>query len=367
MSRSMRVRGTGLVVASLLAVGVVAPAAPAGAVDGDGTLEVMGESVEPSTDTSFHFDEAEVAAAEEVAESADALAPPEQEAAESLVEYSETAGSGTVDPESVDVLSLDDGNILVATTDATDISGVAVDIEGGEVSAEVATDPSGIQIESAGPGMAGTWGSVVGGDYTLTVRGLGDGNFTWNRRRYNDSASPYYVYWYRRDGDAYPYSRSGPDAKVKTLRVQTFPFDNTAEEAEASWSDSKPRLASWISRAPAIGFTGDCDGSPITPSVNVPGGSISASFKDCDEYDVWRNAAKPGSYWIEMDQGYFIHNGSRSAGFVMSWRARKRHPETGRTLLSGSMHDLNKVVFTIPFGEGERATCTQTDASRTCS
>jgi hypothetical protein len=80
------------------------------------------------------------------------------------------------------------------------------------------------------------------------------------------------------------------------------------------------------------------------------------SFQDRDEYSVWRNGNKPGSYWIEMDQGYFVDGGSRSIGYLVAWKAEQGTP--------GSQHDFQRVVF---FYTGETYTCDQYDAGDTCS
>ncbi|MCX6398996.1 MAG: hypothetical protein NTX33_03565 [Propionibacteriales bacterium] len=329
-------------------------------------MEVAEDTSATFTFSTAQVDKAEAEAARDA--DADSRTSDEEAAADDLLDYSDGEGTGTADAEAVEVVSLAGGEVLIAKTPATELAEVEVVVEDGAVSVTAGTDPGTAVVQSSGPGMAGSWGTIATGDYTLKVGKLGDANFSWKRRRWNDPNSPFYLYWYKRFGDGDPNpDYPGPQPKVKLLRVQSFPFDNTAESAEASWPDDRRRLATWLERDPGTDFEGDCNSSPIRPEIDVPGGVVGFEFKDCDQYHVWRNAEKPGSYWIEMNQGFWVTNGgSKQAGFVMSWQARKKHPTTGAKLLSGSLHDLNKVVFTIPGSEGDTRTCTQTDASRDC-
>ena len=209
------------------------------------------------------------------------------------------------------------------------------------MSTKPGADPTAV---ASGPGLAPYWGGNGDGQYILTVRGIGNGLFTWSRSKLiNDGNGKYDWFAYRRKGDAQPFDITGPNAFVETLRIQNFPFDSV-----------EPNLVNWNEWSPASNFTGDC-GSPMNVGVSVLGASVGTTFQDCDRYSMWRNANKPSSYWLEMDQGYVLRHGNREAAYALAWKQKQG--------TAASQHDLQKLVFHY---NGNAYTCKHTDAGDTC-
>lgn len=190
------------------------------------------------------------------------------------------------------------------------------------------------------------------GSYRLVVKDWGDAVFLWKREKlHNDGDAAKDYFTYSRKASAYPFKlRFSDDPKVRTLRVQSFPYD-----------ELEPKLVDWLDWNPGANFSGGCSGQMSVgishPAVPV---SLGYTFQDCDKYTFWRNGGKPGSYWIEMDQGRFLNDGPREAAYALGFITRQG--------ARASMHDLNLVVFnqfSQLWGSQDKA-CKQTDAGRNC-
>lgn len=306
--------------------------------------EIAGEVLGPGADATVVLDRATIREARADAAS-DRLTNAEEKSRQVLLDASERAG-GSLDEQAVDVVSLLGGDVVLAVPVDIDVTEITVDIDGGRVDVSaLASQSSDAAASGGGPGMAPYWANDGDGQYVLTVTGLGDALFVWQRRKLmDDGDSRYTWYAYKRKGSAQPFTRSGPDARVETLRVQSYPYDSV-----------QSGLLNWVDWDPAASFSGN-EGTPLTVSVSVFGVGTSISFADRDKYTVWRNANNPGSYWIEMDQGYSIDTGSRAAGYALAWKATQG--------TSGSQHDFQRVVF---YFNGDSYTCDQYDASDTCT
>ncbi len=257
------------------------------------------------------------------------------------------ADGGTIDDEAIDVVPLLDGDITLTVPVNVDVDKVNVDIDNGTVSVGALTsesdDPA---ITASGPGMAPTWSTPVDGQYVITVNGLGDALFTWSRvRLLNDGNSTYDWLAYKRRGDAHPVSKTGlPDPRVASLRIQNYPYDSV-----------EPNLVNWNEWDPASNFSGQCDSHVYNAGVTVLGAGFGLSFQDCDGYEVWRNANKPSSYWLQMDQGVVLHGGSRSIGYALAWKQKDG--------TAASQHDYQQVNF---YWNSNDHNCSHTDAGATC-
>lgn len=342
--RAMRAAAVGA--ASVMVVSLLGGSAGAAGSDAlSAPPEVAGETVGPGARGEVVIGESEIEAARD-----DAVADPgdlnaaEQHAEDVLLDASERRG-GSLDRESIDVVPLLGGDIVLAVPADIEVEKVAVNIEDGFVDVSASTSESeGPRAEGSGPGMAPYWGNDGDGQYVLTVSGMGDALFTWKREKLmNDGSTDYTWYSYKRKGDAHPFERTGPNARVAKLRVQSYPYDQIED-----------RLLNWVDWQPASDFHGN-EGAPIAVSVGAPVAGAAITFADRDNYKVWRNAKNPGSYWIEMDQGYFIDGGSREAGYALAWKARQGTP--------GSQHDFQRVVFFYNSGD---YTCDEYDRSDTC-
>lgn len=327
---------------------VVGPAPHAGAdSSGQPTPEIAGEVIGPGADATILVPEAEIdRARNEAADETEAeLTNTEERAQDMLLDASERSG-GTLTEDSVDAFSLVDGDVVVAMPVTIDIAQVKIDVDDGYVDVSVVANEVETPLaQGSGPGMAPFWGNDGDGDYALIVKGMGDALFKWERDVLrNDGSSAYTWYSYKRKGDAHPFERSGPNARVAKLRVQSYPYDQIEKG-----------LLNWVDWEPASDFSGN-EGAPVTLSVSALGIGTVVTFADRDKYKVWRNPNNPGSYWIEMDQGRFIDSGSRSAGYAVVWKAKQGTP--------GSQHDFQRVVFFYNSGDYY---CDEYDAGDTCT
>ncbi|MEI7033120.1 hypothetical protein [Streptomyces pratensis] len=252
--------------------------------------------------------------------------------------------------EDVEVIPLLDGEVEAVLPKETSIDFLTVEVSDGDVTLESqVSNPDESDAEFAGPGMA-DWDNDGSGQYILRVPGVGEGHFTWKRNKLSsDGDNAYDWYQYSRWGVGKPANVNNyPDPYVKVLRVQSYPFDSI-----------EPNLVTWEDIDPKTSFTGDCNGQPITVGVAAPVASIGYSFQDCDEYDVWYNSSKPGSQWIEMDQGLILTGGGedREAAYTHTIKVKQG--------TAGSMHDFQRVVFEDGFTDAT-SSCEQYDASTTC-
>lgn len=236
------------------------------------------------------------------------------------------------------------GDIAVVHPEGTQVQSVEVEVGEGEV-AVTSVVKHDQELVGGGPGSM-SWSANGDGSYKLITAGHGDALFNWDRNiATSDGSSTYDYYQYTRKGDAMPYDRYlAPDARVKTLRVQSWPYDNV-----------EPYLVGWMDYQPRSSFAGDCNSSPLSLSVSTPVFGIGTSFTDCDKNTVWRNIDKPGSYWIEMEQGSWINAGSRSVAYTLSLKIKQG--------IRASMNDSQKVTW---FLSGTPKDCSSTDASKNC-
>lgn len=312
--------------------------------------EINGTPV--TEDATFVVTESQIKEAREEAVEAEAdhgLSPADQKLEDKLIDATEESG-GTLDGDDVDVVPLLDGDVTLTVPVDVQIDKITVEMKDGKVGVSSSSSPTeGPDLETSGPGMASPyWQGDGDGQYVLTVRGLGDGLFLWARNKLiNDGSSSYTWYTYRRKGTAQPYERSGKNAMVQSMRIQNFPYDS-----------AEKNLVNWNELDPASDFSGKCGGHVYTAEVSVLGASIGRNFQDCDGYKVWRNANKPSSYWIEMDQGRIVNGGNREIGYTIAWKQKQG--------TAGSQHDFQRVEFTVPYSEGDTITCSHTDSNDTC-
>jgi hypothetical protein len=304
--------------------------------------------VEPGADATYEMGENKLdTVRENQTEALDGAPLPAEDAqlVDQVVEASDAAGE-PVDPDSVDVFSVLQGDVTIAIPVTVEIDELTVDVNDLDVAVSASTtETSEPTIDAAGPGMNPNWEGDGDGQYVIKVQGLGDSLFVWSRKHLADDGDPDHTWYvYKRKGDAHPYSVTGPDADVKILRIQSYPYDSI-----------ESRLENWTDWAPASGFSGQCDGHVYTASIDVKAASFGVSFQDCDGYDVWRNVDNPGSYWQQMDQGVVLHGGSREAGYVVGWKAQQGTP--------GSQHDFQRVIFHNWFTNFE---CSSYDSDKTC-
>jgi hypothetical protein len=273
------------------------------------------------------------------------------EARENYVQKAVSNGSA-VDYSNVDVLQLDGANIILATDEVDDVDSIRLSLNDFTLTADFRTSSSQMTSTEA-PNVSAvsmlksdpSWGFNGQGQYILYVKDWGDALFLWKREKLqNDSSATYDWYTYSRKATAQPYRKLGVDPRVPILRVQSFPYGQV-----------EPGLVSWTDFQPAAESRGNCDSSSVNVGVSSPYASAGYNFVDCDKYTVWRNAAKPGSYWIEMNQGYVLRSGSREAAYALGFKVKQG--------VAGSMHDLNLVKFEY---YGPDITCKQTDAGRRC-
>lgn len=250
--------------------------------------------------------------------------------------------------EDIDVVTLLDGEVEVAIPKEAAIDSLTVEVKSGEVTVDSGT--SNADQDAArfgGPGMAPYWSHNGSGQYILTVKGIGDALFLWKREKLaSDGSGSYDFYQYSRKAIAHPYSVDWlPDPKVSKLRVQSYPYDSI-----------EPGLVNWESVNPATSFSGNCDSSLKSVSVTAPVFGAGYTFKDCDDYVVWRNFSNPGSYHITMDQGFYLGSGDREAAYSLSIKVKQG--------TAGSMHDFQRVIF---YFNSEDWTCDSYDSYKTCS
>lgn len=278
-----------------------------------------------------------------------------------LISSSEAEGS-PLTPEDIAVLHLGDAMTLAVpeSTDLTNVEVIGGEASGGAadvVSVAVDSDaPEDASVASAGPGM-GEWGSRVDGQYVITVKDprypnsstvIGTGTFLWKREKYLNDGNGTYDWWnYSRKGIGQPKNVTGDDWQISKLRVQSYPYDAI-----------EPGLVNWTDLEPSANFAGRCGSSSFTTGISTPVFDAGYSFVDCDQYVVWHNPDNPGSYHITMDQGNWVNEGSRSAGYTVGWKSRQG---TG-----GSQHDYQRILFRRA-PDSLDTTCASTDTSKACS
>lgn len=244
-------------------------------------------------------------------------------------------------PETIELTSVE----VVGDTEL----GVSVAVEAGE---SAAAD----SIASPGPGM-GSWGNRVDGQYVLTVQDprvgttevIGTGTFLWAREKYTNDGNGTYDWWmYTRQGIGQPRNVEGDNWQIPKLRVQSYPYDSV-----------EPGLVNWTGMDPAADFTGRCSSSSFTTGISTPVFNAGYSFVDCDGYTVWHNPTNPGSYHITMDQGSWVNEGSRAAGYSLGWKSKQG--------TAGSMHDYQRILFQRGPTDSSATTCDSYNANKVCN
>ncbi|MEU9674934.1 MULTISPECIES: hypothetical protein [Streptomyces] len=253
--------------------------------------------------------------------------------------------------DDVEVIPLLDGDVEAIIPKSTIIEHLTVDVADGAVTLEAETsNPGEALAEYGGPGMAADWVPDGSGQYILRVPGMGEGHFTWKRNKLaEDGSGTYDWYQYSRFGVAKPANINNyPDPYVKLIRVQSYPYDAI-----------EPKLVTWEDIDPKTSFTGDCNATNLSLSVSAPVVGIGYNFNDCDEIEVWYNSSKPGSQWVEMDQGAVLWNGGRDyeIAYTHSFKVKQG--------TAGSMHDFQRVTFEDGFTDGQ-GSCDAYDGSMTC-
>lgn len=344
-------RWSGLFVTVLVAATVLLPADLAVADAGD-VGEVANFALEPGDSRVYGTAEIEGLRQSDVAER-QLSASQIEDARSDLVEESLNDGV-YVEPQSVDVIPLLGGDASIALDEDQVVESATIRMsDQGVLSVSAKTterDPETATL--AGPGMAATWDANGNGSYKIKIyvdfsldgRGsllYASGFFSWKRYKLlNDGDASKVFYRYERYGDFQPESISFvEDAKVRRLRIQSFPYDSV-----------EPYLKDWERFSPGSDRPDDC--SSYNASVSFKAISVSVPFNErCGAYNMWRNVDKASSYWIQYENGNG-GSGNREVAYVLVWSQ-----EPGS---AGSMHDL-QLIETLIGG------CQQTDASRTCS
>lgn len=276
------------------------------------------------------------------------LEPSDAEGAEirqDLVESSERLDAVALEAEEIDVASIGDGSIQVASAESTDLQGMQFaahrEADGStDLSVEFEAGPSeeNLEIMTSGPGM-GTWGSRTSGQYLIKMYSpsnkslkVMDGTFLWNREKLLNDGDGAFTYWtYSRKGIGQAVNIPGDNWQIKTLRIQSYPYDSIEDGLE-----------NWTEVMPDTSFTGTCSSHRFDTNINLGtsfgGVSFGYSFQDCDRYTKWHNPDKPGSYHLTMDQGNVVREGDRAAAYTVGWKSHQGTP--------GSMHDFQRLVIT---------------------
>jgi len=274
-----------------------------------------------------------------------------------LIDASAEQGAPLTDAD-VTVLELGDGLVQAAVPATIELTKVSVQGDtatGLSVAAEAQESDEAASILSPGPGM-GSWGERVDGQYVLTVRNptlgpsnvIGTGTFLWARERYVNDGNGTYDWWsYTRKGIGQAADVFGDNWQVADLIVQSYPYDSIED-----------RLVNWTDLDPAADFSGQCSSHSFSTGVSTPVWNAGYSFTDCDGYDVWHNPNNPGSYKIHMDQGLWVREGSRAAGYSVGWKSKQGTP--------GSMHDYQKIRFVHTPTSTDFASCDSYEVNKTC-
>lgn len=344
-------RTLAIVSAALIGISVLVGANPAVADDTDEAGIVNDFALDPGQ--TIVYQEGEIEGLRE-SDAADQQLSDAQvdEARADYVQESRDSGV-FVDPNTVDVVPLLDGNasITLEQDQIVESATFAVSNEGVlSVSAQT-TDRAPDNVTFSGPGMEASWDNNGSGSYTIKIYvdfkldGRGEllyasGFFSWRRYKLINDGDPDNVFYrYQRYGDFQPESISfAEDARAQRLRIQSFPLDGIESD-----------LKDWKRFSPGADRHDTCDS--YSASVSFKNISVSAPFNErCGVYNMWRNIDKPSSYWIQY-QNPNGGSGNREVAYVLIWSQK---PGT-----EGSMHDLQLIETMI----GE---CQQTDASRTC-
>lgn len=348
-------------VPAMLAIAVVGVAISGPAV---GIEPTDGPTYYPNPEGQIiRYSEPQIAAALEdgIAKEAAGQQPAADDALEDELIASSTAEGSPLTDEDIAVLHLGE-DIAAAVPETTTLAEVEIigdKLQGGEVDAvSVAVDAHATEeatVSSAGPGM-GEWGSRADGQYVITMRDpllwsnqvIGHGTFLWQRSRFLNDGSGTTDWWkYSRKAIGQAVNIPGDNWQIAKLRVQSYPYDSV-----------QPGLKAWTDIEPASDFPGACSGHTVNTNVNTPIFGAGYSFTDCDQYVVWHNPFNPGSYHITMDQGTYVSEGTRSAGYTVGWTSVQGNP--------GSQHDYQRILMRKS-PTGRDATCSATDTSKVCS
>lgn len=260
-----------------------------------------------------------------------------------------TAEAGTTyTANQVDSVPLMGGKVHVAVPRGTTLDEINLTLDDGTFDV-TAKSSSTSEVDLGSPSVQAdpsAWTLNGSGDYVINVTGVGDALFLWKRERLledGNTASDYYQYSRKASADPQPIDFL-PDPTVQVLRIQSYPYD----EIESGLED-------WVDLAPASDIKGNCDTNAMSVGVQAPLANAGYSFIDCDDYTVWRNVDKPGSYHMTMDQGLLTSSGSREAAYSLSIKVKQG--------TAGSMHDFNRVTF---YWNAEDYECSEYDAGKVC-
>jgi hypothetical protein len=256
--------------------------------------------------------------------------------------------------DEVDVVDLGPAIVTIptdVTLDSLEITadpgqGVVVEAEATSRGKSRATPTSGAE----------EFASKGGGQYVITVKGVGSGLFTWRKFKIegeSDSAADYWAY--RRTAVGEPANWSNrPDPRVAYLYIRNYPMSGTYKV-----------LKSWLSEsAPSSDFDGDCNNTPVYFELGAKGASVGVSFLDCARNDVSQNHSVPGEMRILMDQGKWVGaSGTRATGYISGFTVKPK--------ATPYFHDQQKIAFAIYGDEGwlwpPKITCSSIDGDTTCN
>lgn len=322
--------------------------------------EASAEEAPAELELDLTFDGAELAAAVEVGEDREAAGETraaEERLEDKLIAVAESEGTDLSDAD-VTVVTLADGAINAALPDTMDLTSlhVTADAESGvEVEMESRQDPE-ASIAVTGPGM-GEWGEQSDGQFVLTVRNpaigpsnvIGTGTFLWKRLRYVNDGSTVNDWWhYSRKGIGQAAQILGDNWQVKKMSVGSYPY-----------ASAKPNMKNWAEIEPGSDFSGQCSSHSVNTNISTPVVSAGYSFNDCDQYRIAFPPNGYGNYQITMDQGNYVNEGVRSAGYSIGWKAVHG--------ASMPMHDTQYIWFVeVPYSSDPSASCSSTDGNKTC-
>ncbi|MEU0302094.1 hypothetical protein ABZ252_21890 [Streptomyces sp. NPDC006175] len=250
--------------------------------------------------------------------------------------------------DQVDSVPLMGGKVHVAVPRGTTLDEINLTLDDGTFDV-TAKSSSTSETDQGSPSLQAdpsAWTLNGSGDYVINVTGVGDALFLWKRERLledGSATSDYYQYSRKASADPQPIDFL-PDPTVQILRIQSYPYD----EIESGLED-------WVDLAPASDIQGNCDTNAMSVGVQAPLANAGYSFIDCDDYTVWRNVDKPGSYHMTMGQGLLTDGGSREAAYSLSIKVKEG--------TAGSMHDFNRVTF---YWNAEDYECSEYDAGKVC-
>lgn len=205
-----------------------------------------------------------------------------------------------------------------------------------------------------GPGFA-TFSSWSSGSYRLQLTGMGTMDSYWYKLKDTGERNASYDWWgYRRKAVAVPKDRSGlPDYRVERMGMRSYP--NAA---------TRGILRGWTEWGPSQGeIEGDCNSSPF--QINLAGGAIGMSFRDCENYRIDRKSADAdaGDMSVNWKNGDFWPTGGpQEMGTAVIVRTAQ-----GKVPV---YNDYQYVEFIHPSadlpGNDPSWDCATTNASKTC-